>query len=84
MRIGIVGSGKIGGTLTELFARQGHEVTVANSRGPESLGELVGRAGTTRTPAPLRTQRPSAMLWSLRSPWRPTTRCRRAGSTARS
>ena len=45
MRIGIVGSGKIGGTLTELFARQGHEVTVANSRGPESLGELVGRAG---------------------------------------
>jgi 8-hydroxy-5-deazaflavin:NADPH oxidoreductase len=45
MRIGIVGSGKIGGTLTELFARQGHEVTVANSRGPESLGELVERAG---------------------------------------
>jgi 8-hydroxy-5-deazaflavin:NADPH oxidoreductase len=45
MRIGIVGSGKIGGTLTELFARQGHEVMVANSRGPESLGELVERAG---------------------------------------
>lgn len=45
MRIGIVGSGKIGGTLTELLARQGHEVTVANSRGPESLGELVARAG---------------------------------------
>jgi 8-hydroxy-5-deazaflavin:NADPH oxidoreductase len=45
MRIGIVGSGKIGGTLTELFARQGDEVTVANSRGPESLGELVARAG---------------------------------------
>ena len=45
MRIGIVGSGKIGGTLTELFARRGHEVTVANSRGPESLGELVERAG---------------------------------------
>jgi 8-hydroxy-5-deazaflavin:NADPH oxidoreductase len=45
MRIGIVGSGKIGGTLTELFARHGHEVTVANSRGPEALGELVERAG---------------------------------------
>jgi predicted dinucleotide-binding enzyme len=45
MRIGIVGSGKIGGTLTELFARHGHEVTVANSRGPDSLGELVERAG---------------------------------------
>ena len=45
MRIGIVGSGKIGGTLTELLARHGHEVTVANSRGPDSLGELVERAG---------------------------------------
>ena len=45
MRIGIVGSGKIGGTLTELFARHGHEVTVANSRGPDSLAELVARAG---------------------------------------
>jgi predicted dinucleotide-binding enzyme len=45
MRIGIVGSGNIGGTLTELLARHGHEVTVANSRGPDSLGELVARAG---------------------------------------
>ena len=45
MRIGIVGSGNIGGTLTELLARQGHEVTVANSRGPDSLGELVAQAG---------------------------------------
>ena len=37
MRVGIIGSGKIGGTLAELLAAAGHDVTLANSRGPESL-----------------------------------------------
>jgi 8-hydroxy-5-deazaflavin:NADPH oxidoreductase len=45
MRIGIIGAGKIGGTLTKLFVRQGHEVAVANSRGPETLAALVAEAG---------------------------------------
>ena len=45
MRIGIIGSGKIGGTLTRLFARSGHEVAVANSRGP---GTLAGPGGGGR------------------------------------
>jgi 8-hydroxy-5-deazaflavin:NADPH oxidoreductase len=45
MRIGIIGSGKIGSTTARLFAAAGHEVTVANSRGPESLTELVGELG---------------------------------------
>jgi predicted dinucleotide-binding enzyme len=45
MKIGIIGSGKIGGTLTRLFARHGHDVAVANSRGPDTLGELVAEAG---------------------------------------
>jgi 8-hydroxy-5-deazaflavin:NADPH oxidoreductase len=45
MKIGIIGSGRIGGTLTKLFARHGHEVAVANSRGPETLGDLVAEAG---------------------------------------
>jgi predicted dinucleotide-binding enzyme len=45
MRIGIIGSGKIGSTTARLFAAAGHEVTIANSRGPESLGELVGELG---------------------------------------
>ncbi len=52
MRIGIIGSGHIGGTLARLLAGDGHEVTVANSRAPETLSGLVdqlgerGRAGT--------------------------------------
>ena len=45
MKIGIIGSGRIGGTLTKLLAEAGHEVTVANSRGPDSLGGLVAEAG---------------------------------------
>jgi 8-hydroxy-5-deazaflavin:NADPH oxidoreductase len=45
MRIGIIGSGSIGGTLTKLLAGHGHEVAVANSRGPDSLGDLVAQAG---------------------------------------
>jgi 8-hydroxy-5-deazaflavin:NADPH oxidoreductase len=45
MRIGIVGAGKIGGTLAELWTRSGHDVAVSNSRGPETLAELVEALG---------------------------------------
>ena len=45
MRIGMIGSRKIGGTLARLFARAGNEVAIANSRGPDSLQELVEEFG---------------------------------------
>jgi 8-hydroxy-5-deazaflavin:NADPH oxidoreductase len=45
MRIGIIGSGKIGGTLARRFVDAGHEVAVSNSRGPETLAALVGELG---------------------------------------
>jgi len=45
MKVGIVGSGNIGGTLTKLLAGHGHEVAVANTRGPDSLADLVADAG---------------------------------------
>src|SRR5688572_30407020 len=45
MKIGIVGSGNIGGTAARLFAKAGHEVAISNTRGPESLAELVGELG---------------------------------------
>ena len=41
MRIGVIGSGNIGGTVATLLARAGHEVQIANSRGPESLRGLA-------------------------------------------
>src|SRR5215210_2060701 len=45
MNIGIVGSGNIGATAARLFAEAGHEVAVSNSRGPETLEELVADIG---------------------------------------
>jgi hypothetical protein len=45
MKIGIIGAGHIGGTLTRRFAALGHEVFVANSRGPETLAELSRETG---------------------------------------
>ncbi len=45
MKIGIIGSGNIGGTAARLFAKAGHDVAVSNSRGPESLKSLVASIG---------------------------------------
>ena len=45
MKIGIIGAGHIGGTLTRRFAKLGHEVSVANSRGPETLAKLAKETG---------------------------------------
>ncbi len=45
MKIGIIGAGNIGGALTRRLAELGHEVSVANSRGPETLRELASEAG---------------------------------------
>lgn len=47
MKIGIIGAGHIGGTLTRRFAKLGHEVFVANSRGPETLIDLAKETGAT-------------------------------------
>jgi 8-hydroxy-5-deazaflavin:NADPH oxidoreductase len=45
MRIGIIGAGHIGGTLTRRLTALGHTVSVANSRGPESLKDLAQETG---------------------------------------
>ena len=45
MKIGIIGAGNIGGALTRRFSELGHEVFVANSRGPKSLSDLAAETG---------------------------------------
>ncbi|MGC5342033.1 NADPH-dependent F420 reductase [Streptomyces sp. DT171] len=47
MRIGIIGAGNIGGNLTRRLTALGHEVAVANSRGPHTLGALAEETGAT-------------------------------------
>src|SRR3954470_20775140 len=45
MTIGIIGSGAIGTAFARTLARAGIEATISNSRGPESLQELVEELG---------------------------------------
>jgi hypothetical protein len=47
--VGIVGSGMIGGTVARLSVAAGHQVVVSNSRGPETLQELVAELGPLAT-----------------------------------
>jgi predicted dinucleotide-binding enzyme len=43
--IGIIGAGNIGSQLARLAVRNGHQVVIANSRGPETLTDLVSELG---------------------------------------
>src|SRR5260370_19983842 len=52
MRIGIIGAGQIGGTLTRRLTELGHKVFVANSRGPETLSDLAAETGATAVSVP--------------------------------
>jgi 8-hydroxy-5-deazaflavin:NADPH oxidoreductase len=45
MTIGIIGSGAIGAAVARTLARAGIEATISNSRGPDSLKELVRELG---------------------------------------
>ncbi|HTC03531.1 MAG TPA: NAD(P)-binding domain-containing protein [Xanthobacteraceae bacterium] len=45
MKFSIVGSGLVGKTLAGIFARQGVEVLIANSRGPDSLTAMAAELG---------------------------------------
>ncbi|MFB8052591.1 MULTISPECIES: NADPH-dependent F420 reductase [Streptomyces] len=45
MKIGIIGAGNIGGNLTRRLTALGHEVSVANSRGPRTLTALAEETG---------------------------------------
>lgn len=45
MKIGIIGAGNIGSTLTRRLTALGHQVSVANSRGPETLANLARETG---------------------------------------
>ncbi|REG99494.1 NADPH-dependent F420 reductase [Flavobacterium aquicola] len=52
MKIGIIGAGAIGSTLSKKLSANGHEVTVANSKGPETIpGDVLvfgAKAGTAK------------------------------------
>ena len=43
--VGFIGSGMIGGTVARLSVAAGHQVVLSNSRGPETLTDLVAELG---------------------------------------
>src|SRR6476659_8403207 len=43
--IGLIGSGHIGSTVARLAVGAGHDVVLSNSRGPETLADLVAELG---------------------------------------
>lgn len=45
MKIGMIGAGNIGGNLTRRLTKLGHDVSVANSRGPHTLADLAAETG---------------------------------------
>jgi predicted dinucleotide-binding enzyme len=45
VKIAIIGAGNIGGTLTRRLTALGHDVSVANSRGPDTLADLAAETG---------------------------------------
>jgi hypothetical protein len=45
MNIGIIGAGHIGSTTARLFIDAGHDVAISNSRGPETLRDLIAELG---------------------------------------
>jgi 8-hydroxy-5-deazaflavin:NADPH oxidoreductase len=50
MKIGIIGAGNIGGNLTRRLTALGHDVSIANSRGPQTLTALAEETGATPVP----------------------------------
>ena len=50
MKISIIGSGNIGGTLAHLLVKEGHDVALANTRGPASLQNFVDELGSKLPP----------------------------------
>lgn len=73
MDIGIIGAGNIGATAARLFAGVGHRVAVSNSRGPETLTDLVdgiegdARAATVEEAATFGEVVLLAIPWSRRA-----------------
>lgn len=68
-RIGIIGSGRIGGNLARFFAAAGHDVVVSFSRDQAKLGELAASiGGRAVTPAEAAAQSEVVVLsvpWGL-------------------
>ncbi|MFC6986107.1 NAD(P)-binding domain-containing protein [Streptomyces cirratus] len=51
MRTGIIGAGRIGTVLARILVAAGHEVVLANARGPRTLAPLLAELGAAASAA---------------------------------
>jgi predicted dinucleotide-binding enzyme len=51
MKIGLIGTGNIGTTVARSLSAAGHQLRIANSRGPETLSEFAREIGATAVTA---------------------------------
>jgi predicted dinucleotide-binding enzyme len=70
MKIGILGAGNIGAAAARLFVAAGHEVAVSNSRGPETLRELIRELGPQAHAMTIRDAARFGDVILLAVPWR--------------
>jgi 8-hydroxy-5-deazaflavin:NADPH oxidoreductase len=67
--VGILGAGRMGRTLARLLVDGGHDVRIANSRGPASLAELVADLGPRATAVEARAVADGAGVVVLATRW---------------
>ena len=68
--VGIIGAGHIGSQIARLAVENGYNVVISNSRGPETLSALIGRA-RSKSPCGDRPKRQQCLqpLLPRRSGW---------------
>lgn len=70
MRIGVIGSGHIGGAAARLFVAAGHEVALAHASGPESLRDQVEALGARARAVTVEQAAEFGQVVLLAIPWR--------------
>jgi len=65
MKIGIIGAGMIGTTLAQRLSAAGHDVAIANSRGPETIDQAALETGARAAEAAAVTQGVDAVIVSV-------------------
>lgn len=69
MHIAFVGSGRMAQMLSRLLMEAGHTVVLSNSRGPETLTDLVGELGESSSAASVAEAVAAAEVVVLATPW---------------
>ena len=65
MNVAVVGAGSIGATVARKLSAAGHQVSVANSRGPETLADFAAEIGATAADAASAVQRAETVIVSV-------------------